>query len=44
LPYAIQIYKIMYVLLVSEDFVQDPPDEEEKSMKRKYCFTTYIGI
>lgn len=31
----------MYLLLVSEDFVQDPPDEEEKSMKRKYCFTTY---
>jgi len=31
----------MYVLLVSEDFIQDPPDEEEKSMKRKYCVTTY---
>lgn len=32
----------MCVLLVSEDFVQDPPDEEEKSMKRKYYFTIYI--
>jgi len=32
--------KIMYLLLVSEDFVQDPPDEEEKSMRRKYDFMT----
>jgi len=24
------------ILLVSDDFVQDPPDEEEKSMKRKF--------
>lgn len=34
----------MYLLLVSEDFVQDPPDEEEKSMKRKYGFMTYAYI
>lgn len=27
---------MVFFLLVSDDFVQDPSDEEEKSMKRKY--------
>lgn len=28
--------------MVSEDFVQDPPDEEEKSMKRMYDLFIHV--